>query len=80
MDSEKEQLRTSTYPNRKIAHLLDRFQYWIVYFQTTAAPTVSLILYLIDDLKSVANSLVDKSDREGNVEAEAILSRFLAQI
>jgi len=64
----------------KIAPLLDRFQYWIVYFQTTAAPTVSLILYLIDDLRSVADSLADKSDREGNVEAEAILSRFLAQI
>jgi hypothetical protein len=64
----------------KISPLLDRFQYWIVYFQTTAAPTVSLILYLIDDLKSVADSLGDKNDRDGNIEAGSILSRFLAQI
>jgi hypothetical protein len=64
----------------KISPLLDRFQYWIVYFQTTAAPTVSLILYLIDDLKSVADSLADEGNEDGNVEAETILSRVLAQI
>jgi len=32
------------------------------------------------DLKSVFDSLTEKSDRDGNVEVEAILSRFLAQI
>ena len=56
----------------KIAPLLDRFQYWIVYFQTTVAPTISIILYLVGDLKSIADSLADKSDSEDNVEAEAI--------
>jgi hypothetical protein len=39
-----------------------------------------LILYLIDNLKSVADKLAEKNDAEDNVEAEAILSRFLAQI
>ena len=58
----------------------DRFQHWIIYFQTTAALNVSLILYLIGDLKSVADKLAERSDAENNVEAEAILSRFLAQI
>ena len=37
-------------------------------------------MYLIDGLKSVADYLADKSDSEDNAEAEAILSRFLAQI
>jgi len=46
----------------------------------TCISVVAIILYLIDDLKSVADSLADKSDSEDNVEAEAILSRFLAQI
>ena len=52
MDSEKDICEQALIQIGKIAPLLDRFQYWIVYFQTTAAPTVSLILYLIDDLKS----------------------------
>ena len=33
-------------------------------------------MYLIADLKSVADSLADKNDRVGNVDAEAILSRL----
>ena len=51
----------------KIEQLLDRFQCWIVYFQTSAAPTVSSVLYLIDDLKSIADKLAERSDAEDNV-------------
>ena len=64
----------------KLSTLLDRFQYWVVYFQTIAARTVSSILHLMDDFHSVADSLADKSNNDANVKAEAILIWFLAQI
>ena len=39
-----------------------------------------MILYLIEDLKSVAENVAERSDAENNVEAEAILGMFLARI
>jgi hypothetical protein len=38
-----------------------------------------LILYLIDDIKSITDKLAERSDAENNVEAEDILGMFLAR-
>ena len=63
-----------------ILPLLERFHDRVTYFQTSAAPTVSPLLYLIGDLLKVADTLADKSDKVQNEIGEAIMSRVLAQI
>ena len=62
-----------------VSPLLERYSEWIVYFQNTVSPTISLMLYMIDDIDRIADNLANKSDQLGHEEAECILSRFLAE-
>ena len=39
--------------------VLSRFQYWIVYFQSTLQPTISLVLYMIADLEKVIDNAAE---------------------
>jgi hypothetical protein len=71
--------------------VLARFHLWVVYFQGTLQPTISLILYMIDDLERIIdgqadvasrdadNETYDEDVKEASQEAEKIISKILAE-
>ena len=70
---------------KHVLPMLSRFQYWITFLQTTVTPTMSLILYIIKDIKKINEDLANAasaradeegSDAEANADAEIILSRI----
>ena len=60
--------------------ILECFQAWIVYPQNSRAPTVSLLLYIIEDLIGVCDHLADQASDAGEADSEIILSRLLAEL
>ena len=60
--------------------VLERFQRRIVYLQNSRAPTVLLLLYVIDDLIGVCDRLGDEASNAGKEDSEIILSRLLAEL
>jgi hypothetical protein len=59
-----------------ILPMLERFETWITYLQNASTPTMSLVLYIMQDLIQVSDDLAMKADAAGNVVAEIVLSRM----
>ena len=79
----KNGLRRSTIANKLLSKSIKKLRCQISFnigLCTFRQQLLTQLMYLIADLKFVSDSSADKSDRDGNVEAEAILSRILAQI
>jgi hypothetical protein len=79
----KRKLQTAQIAAEMISLLLpiiSRFALWITLFQTSQYPSISLVLYMIDDLLAVANSIGDYVDNIGDEVLEGIASRFVAEI
>ena len=60
--------------------IIERVQTWVTYLQNSTTPTISLLLYIMNDLVFVCDDLANKADLEGNQDAEIILSRILAEL
>ena len=58
--------------------MLERFETWITYLQNATTPTISLVLYIMEDLIQVCDNCATKADTDGITEAEKVLSRILA--
>ena len=63
-----------------ILPILERFETWITYLQNASTPTISLVLYIMEDLIQIADDLAAKADAAGNREAEMVLSRVQAEL
>ena len=63
-----------------ILPILERFETWITYLQNASTPTMSLVLYIMEDLIQIADDLAAKADAAGNREAEMVLSRVHAEL
>ena len=63
-----------------ILPMLERFETWITYLQNSSAPTLSLVLYIMEDLIQISDDLAVKADAAGNIDAEKVLSRIQAEL
>lgn len=63
-----------------ILPMLERFETWITYLQNASTPTMSLVLYIMQDLIQVSDDLAMKADAAGNQVAEMVLSRMHAEL
>ena len=64
---------------KPVIPIITRVQTWITYLQNTRSPTVSLLLYIMEDLIAVCDDLANEADNNGHHQAEIILSRMLAE-
>jgi hypothetical protein len=48
--------------------------------QNSSAPTLSLVLYIMEDLIQISDDLAVKADAAGNIHAEKVLSRIQAEL
>ena len=67
-------------PMELILPMLVRVHTWIVYLQNAVTPTISLVLYIMEDLIQVSDDLAESADRAGSEEAEMVLSRIQAEL
>ena len=64
---------------KPVIPIITRVQTWINYLQNTRSPTVSLLIYIMEDLIAVYDDLANEADNNGHHQAEIILSRMLAE-
>lgn len=64
---------------KPVIPIITRVQTWINYLQNTRSPTVSLLIYIMEDLIAVCDDLANEADNNGHHQAEIILSRMLAE-